>query len=160
MIDRPDWPTLILPSRSRYAAILPPSHSRHTPHPRHEVSGFPHASSSDKEPERQWRFKSCHRALVPHSCFNDLSASAVHTPARTVVGLMLETKLSHHLLRHSFGVRPGTNAAIAFQFLPPCSRTPSFNLLSVQWDRNQSDRTPSFKFLSVQWDRNQNEASF
>jgi hypothetical protein len=40
MIDRPDWPTSIRPSRSRHTPILP-SRSRHTPHPRHDESGFP-----------------------------------------------------------------------------------------------------------------------
>jgi hypothetical protein len=66
----------------------------------------------------------------PTASFNVLSSSAVHLPARAVVGSMLETKVSHHLLRHCFCVRPGTRTAIAFQFLPPCSPTTFFNFVS------------------------------
>jgi hypothetical protein len=71
-------------------------------------------------------FPSCART----ASFNCLSSSAVHLLARAVVGPTLETKVSCHLMRHCFFVRPETSAAIAFQFLPSYARTASFNCSS------------------------------
>jgi hypothetical protein len=70
-----------------------------------------------------------YRILQRHS-FNFLSSSAVHLPTSAVIGSMLDFNVLSHLLRHCFCVRPGICSAIAFQFLPPCSRTPSFKFLS------------------------------
>jgi hypothetical protein len=70
--------------------------------------------------------------------FNFLSSSSDHLPARAVVGSMFSAKPSCHLCRHSLFVRPGTNAAIAAQSLPPCVCTASFSLptlleLGLHW---------------------------
>jgi hypothetical protein len=70
------------------------------------------------------------QSYVHTASFNFLSSSAVHFPARAVVGLMLETKVPGHLVRHCEFVRPGTSAVIISQFLPPYVCTASFNLLS------------------------------
>jgi hypothetical protein len=43
---------------------------------------------------------------------------------------MLGFKVSCHLVDHCFCVRPGTSAATAPQFLPPCTCTESFSLVS------------------------------
>jgi hypothetical protein len=47
------------------------------------------------------------------------------------VDAMLGSKESSHLSQHWIFVRPGTSAAIVSQFLPPCTRTASFNILSM-----------------------------
>jgi hypothetical protein len=67
---------------------------------------------------------------VSTASFNLLSSSAVHLPARAILGSMLETNEPCHLLEHCDFVRPGTKTAIAPHFLPPCVCTASVSLLS------------------------------
>jgi hypothetical protein len=72
--------------------------------------------------------------LPPCVCtefFRLMSSFFIHVPLHPfALRTMLGSNTSFHLFRHCFCVRPGTIAAILFQFLPPCVCTEFFSLLS------------------------------
>jgi hypothetical protein len=61
-----------------------------------------------------------------------MTSTTVHLAVRQLALSILGSQevIPFHLFQHCFSVRPGTNAAISFQFLPPCVFTASFSLLS------------------------------
>jgi hypothetical protein len=81
--------------------------------------------------------------LPPCVCtasYSLMSSSSDHVPIRPAVRAMLGFKASFHLSRRCFSVRPGTSAAIAAQFLPPCVCTASFSWLSSSSDHEPVSR--------------------
>jgi hypothetical protein len=72
---------------------------------------------------------------IPATCictasFSLLSSSSADLPVRPVARSTLRFQPLYHLLQHCFSAQPGTNAAIAAQFSPPCVCTVSFSLMA------------------------------